>query len=60
LEGQLQISIAEARKSSAELQTVTQLNDEMIHNLQEENRRLKEKHEQSQSQLREVNNQSLE
>lgn len=60
LEGQLQISIAESRKSSAELQTVTRLKDEMFHNLQEENSRLKEKYEQSQSQLREVRIPSLE
>ncbi len=63
LEGQLHISTAEARKISAELQTVMRVNDErdeMLHRLQEENSTLKEKNEQNQSQLREVKKSILE
>lgn len=51
LEGQLQISVTEARKSAAELQSVLRNNDEALRNLKEENVRLKEKYEQFQSQL---------
>lgn len=51
LEGQLQISVTEARKSTAELQSVLRNNDEALRNLKEENIRLKEKCEQFQSQL---------
>lgn len=54
LEGQVQISIAEARKKSTELQAVLRQNDEVLRNLREENTSLKEKHDQSQYQLQEV------
>ncbi|KAI9552759.1 hypothetical protein GHT06_020639 [Daphnia sinensis] len=54
LEGQVQISIAEARKKTTELQAVVRQNDEILRNLREENANLKEKHEQSQYQLKEI------
>lgn len=54
LEGQVQISIAEARKKTTELQAVVRQNDEVLRDLREENANLKEKHDQSQYQLKEI------
>lgn len=59
LEGQVQISIAEARKKTTELQAVVRQNDEVLRDLREENANLKEKHDQSQYQLKEVKKCSL-
>ncbi|XP_057381397.1 centrobin-like [Daphnia carinata] len=54
LEGQVQISIAEARKKTMELQAVVRQNDEILRSLREENANLKEKHDQSQYELKEI------
>lgn len=54
LEGQIQISVGEARKNTMEFQTAIRQSEQSLRNLQEENSRLKEKLEQSDCDLQRV------
>ncbi len=56
LEGQIQISVGEARKNTIEFQTAMRQSEQSLRNLQEENTRLKEKLEQSECDLQKVSN----